>query len=322
MQALLLTAGLGTRLDPLSRLVAKAAVPLAGHTLVERALLWLRREGVTDVVLNLHYKPDTITAIVGDGAHLGMRVRYSWEQPILGSAGGPRHALDLLDSDPFLIVNGDTLCDTPLAPMIDRHTRSRADVTMALVPNPAPDHYNGVQMDDDDRVTGVVPAGHADGTWHFIGIQIVRHAVFAPLADGVPAETVSGIYRERIARGDGSVRGWRLTLPFVDVGTPVDYLRAALSLGTAAAEASVVEPGASVDSTARLVRSVVWPRATVGAQADLEDCVVAGAVVVPAGFRARRAVIVPAGVAGSNDTQARVRDGLAIFPLESRRLAR
>jgi len=194
-------------------------------------------------------------------------------------------------------------------------------VTMALVPNPAPDHYNGVQLDDEDRVTAVVPAGSADGTWHFIGIQIVRRSVFASLADGVPAETVSGIYRERIARRDGSVRGWRLTVPFVDVGTPADYLRAALSFGTAGPDESVVAADARVDPGARLVRSVVWPGAAVGARADLEDCIVAGAAV-PADFRARRAVIVPGDVARPADTRARVRDGLAIFPLESLRLAR
>lgn len=322
MNALVLTAGLGTRLDPLSRLVAKAAVPLAGQTLVERALDWLRREGVTDVVLNLHHKPDTITAVVGDGAHLGLRVRYSWEEPILGSAGGPRRALDLLDSDPFLIINGDTLCDLSLAPMIDRHTRSGADVTMALVSNPAPDHYNGVQLDDEDRVTGVVPAGGAAGSWHFIGIQVARRSVFASLADGVPAETVSGIYRERFARGDGSVRGWRVTRPFVDVGTPADYLRAALSVRAGGPDASVIEADADVHASARIVRSVVWPDATIGAHADLEDCIVAGAAVVPAEFRARQVVVVPAETARPDDTQATLRDGLAIFPLESRRLAR
>jgi NDP-sugar pyrophosphorylase family protein len=318
--ALVLTAGLGTRLDPLTRIVAKAAVPLAGETLVERALAWLRRQGITDVVLNLHHRPDTITGLLGDGAHLGLRLRYSWEHPILGSAGGPRHALDLLDSDPILIVNGDTLCDLPLAPMLEAHAGSSADVTMALVPNPAPDQYNGVRLDDEHRVTGFVPAGRAQGTWHFIGIQIVRKSVFAPLADGVPAETVAGIYRGRLASQPGSLRGWPVSLPFVDVGTPADYLRAALAIAAAPADSSVIDAGARVDRSARLVRSVIWPGATVGARADLEECVVAGADV-PAGLRARRSVIVPAAIARPADAASR-QDGVAIFPMESHTLAR
>ena len=99
--ALVLTAGLGTRLDPITRLLAKAAVPLGGVTLIERVLGYLVSQGVTDVVLNLHHRPETIAAVVGDGAHIGpqgLRVRYSWEPRLLGSAGGPRHALPLLDA--------------------------------------------------------------------------------------------------------------------------------------------------------------------------------------------------------------------------------
>ncbi len=320
VHALVLAAGRGTRLDPLTRLVAKAAVPLAGPTLVERAIDWLGRQAITDVVVNLHHRPETITAVLGDGRHLGCRIRYSWEQPILGSAGGPRHALDLLDSDPFLIVNGDTLCDLPLAPMVEAHARTGADVTMAVVPNPAPRHYNGLVLDDEDRVTGVVPAGQAAGTWHFIGIQVARHAVLAPLADGTPAESVSGVYRDAMTRRPGSIRGWRLTLPCVDVGTPEDYRQAALSLAAAGAAGSLVEAGAELDPSARIVRSVVWPGARVGAGVEVEDSVVAGAVRVPAGLRIRRSVVVPAGVVRSGDDAA-VHDGVAIFPMGSRTLS-
>src|SRR5262245_16638046 len=121
LPALVLTAGQGTRLDPLTRLVAKAAVPLGGRTLIEHVLDWVRTQGVVDVVLNLHHLPATITSVVGDGVHLGMSVRYSWEQPLLGSAGGPRRALPLVDSDEFLIVNGDTLSDFAFDPMIEAH---------------------------------------------------------------------------------------------------------------------------------------------------------------------------------------------------------
>ena len=109
--ALVLTAGLATRLRPLSLVRAKAAVPVAGQPLVRRILAQLRAAGVSEAVLNLHLLPHTIAGVVGDGSDLGMRVRYSWERPILGSAGGPRLALPLLDESTFLITNGDTLTD-------------------------------------------------------------------------------------------------------------------------------------------------------------------------------------------------------------------
>src|SRR5882724_8601582 len=108
--ALVLTAGLGTRLQPLTSVRAKPAIPVAGEPLVRRIITWLSGQGVTELVLNLHHLPHTLTTVVGDGGDLGVRVRYSWEQPlVLGSAGGPRHALPMISSnDAFFLVNGDT----------------------------------------------------------------------------------------------------------------------------------------------------------------------------------------------------------------------
>jgi NDP-sugar pyrophosphorylase family protein len=307
LPALVLTAGLGTRLDPLTRLVAKAAVPLGRTTLIERVLDWLRREGISDVVLNLHHLPDTITRIVGDGAHLGLRVRYSWEQPVLGSAGGPRRALPLLDSDTFFIVNGDTLCDFSLTSMLTVHRQSLADVTLALVPNPAPDHYNGLVLDESDRVTGWVPKGRAHGSWHFIGVQVARADVFAGLPDGMPAESVSGLYQQLLGQ-PGRLRGFRPATSFLDVGTPSDYLQAALTLDR-------VRPDGQ-SRGARVERTVVWPGATVDEGARLEDCIVAGEVTVPSGFDARQSVLVPPAIVRPGD-EATVRNGVAVFPFRT-----
>jgi NDP-sugar pyrophosphorylase family protein len=306
--ALVLTAGMGTRLDPLTRLVAKPAVPIGGRPLVVHVLEWLHREGIRDVVLNLHHRPETITAIAGDGAHLGLRVRYSWEQPLLGSAGGPRHALPLLRSwrqpleepardgpDRFLIVNGDTLCDFPLAPMIEAHVRRGAEVTMAVVPNARPESYNGVALGADHRVTGFVPRGQAEGTWHFVGVQVAEAAVFAALPDNVPAETVHGLYGQRLAAAGAAIFGWRAQTAFLDVGTPADYLKAALEWSRAD-PARLVAADASIDPSAAISQSIVWPGARVGAGARLDRCIVAGRALVPAGFAARDAVIVPASI--------------------------
>ena len=313
LPALVLTAGLGTRLDPLTRLVAKAAVPVAGRSLIERVLDWLASQSVTNVVLNLHHLPETITAIVGDGSHLGLRVRYSWEMPLLGSAGGPRHALDLLDTDQFFIVNGDTLCDVALAPLAAAHQSSDAGVTMAVVPNPAADRYNGLRLDADDRVTGIVrrtSAGDAGESWHFTGVQIANASVFADLPDGVPAESVHGIYKGLTRPGPGGVRAHRVSGNFYDVGSPAEYLRTSLAIGNGA----TIEHSAAVAPGARVNRSVVWSGATIGAHASLDDCIVAG-VNVPAGFQARSAVLMPAAVVKSGDS-ARVTGDLACFSMD------
>jgi mannose-1-phosphate guanylyltransferase len=317
LRALVLTAGLGTRLDPLTRLVAKPAVPLGGRTLIARVLDWLAREQVRDVVLNLHARPETITADVGDGARWSMRLRYSWEQPqVLGSAGGPRHALPVLElaspGDSFLIVNGDTLCEIDLAPMIAAHRAHGAAVTMAVVPNPAPEHYNGIAADATGRVTGFVPKGRAHDTWHYVGIQLARGDVFAPLADNTPLETVAGIYRDRVASGPGDIFVWPVQSMFIDVGTPRDYLDAALRWADPATT-STIEPGATVDPTAHLRHALVWAGAEVCPRANLDRCIVTTGVVVPAGFAATDSILMPASVIRDGE-RTPVRDGMAIFP--------
>ncbi len=322
LSCIVLSAGLGTRLDPLTRLVVKPAVPFGQSTLVEHILAWLARYEVRDVVINLHHLPATLTSVVGDGTHLGLSVRYSWEQPLLGSAGGPRRALPLLASDPILIVNGDVLCDLPLDAMLAAHRDSGADVTMALVPNMAPHHYNGVQLGDDDAVVGFVPRGDlASGTWHFIGVQIASRAVFEGLPDGVPAETVSGIYRERIAARPGTIRGYCIDKPFLDVGTPAEYL--ATAVATDAMEGGRLTRRSNHtpdDGTGRhaveLRESIVWPEVTLEPGVRLERCIVAGDVRLPAGFAASESIIVPSAVLRPGD-RAATGAGFAVFPLKA-----
>jgi len=310
--ALILSAGVGARLDPLTRIVAKPAVPLAGRTLIERAIGWLASAGVTDVVVNLHHRPETIAAVLGDGAGLGVRLRYSWEPVLLGSAGGPRHALPLLDADTFLIVNGDTLVDFDLRAMLAAHDRRGADVTVAVIPNPRPDHYNGMELDGEDRVTGFVLRGESRPSWHFVGVQVARASVFTPLPDNAPAETVTGVYRTLVATRPGALRGYRVQTTFVDVGTPRDYLDAALRLGARAGV--VVEPGAVVDAGARVSRSVVWAGARVTAGASLDRTIVMSGVSVPPAFSEHDAILLPARLAGPGDC-FEIRGDIAVAPI-------
>ena len=297
-RALVLTAGLGTRLQPLTLARAKAAAPVDGEPLARRTIRWLVGHGVRDLVLNLHHKPDSITAAVGDGADLGARVRYSWESPVLGSAGGPRHALPLLldraASPTFVLVNGDTLTNVDLAAMTDQHRRSGALVTMAVIPNPRPDKYGGVLLDGDHAVTGFTRRRSTEPSFHFIGPQIVEADAFASLADGVAAESVLGVYPTLIAARRGSVMGFVSDAVFQDIGTPADLLQTSLDL--AAADGRPDRPrwgrNARVAPSARVTRSELWDDVTVGADAVLTECVVADGVQVPDGAVYTRCALV------------------------------
>jgi NDP-sugar pyrophosphorylase family protein len=297
--ALVLTAGLGIRLRPLSYVRAKPAVPVAGEPLVRRILAWLASHGVRDVVLNLHYKPQTITAVVGDGSDLGLRVRYSYEDPILGSAGGPRQALPMIDSPRFFIVNGDTLSDVELGALAESHDASRGLVTMALVAQPDAGRYGGVSLDAEGAVTGFVRRG-TPSPYHFVGVQAVNAEAFAHVAAGQPAETIGALYPQLLAERPGCVRGFVCDAAFHDIGTPHDYLLASLLLARQEGRPlPLVGRNCVIDATATIDESVLWDDVVVEAGVVLNRCVVSDGVCVPAGVRFEEAAIVrrPAGYA-------------------------
>ena len=299
--ALVLTAGLGTRLRPLTDVRAKPAIPVAGDPMIRRIAAWLVSQGVDDLVLNLHHRPETLTAVLGDGSDLGARVRYSWELPrILGSAGGPRLARAIVGADTFLIVNGDTLTDVDLAHLMEAHAASGALVTLALVSNREFLRYGGVQLDADGGLSGFIPRGpSAAGSYHYIGVQIVAGRVFDAVQPGDAARSIGGVYDALITARPGSVRGVVSDAAFHDVGTPGDYWRTSHAFSSAAGAASSsvgsdssVGRGARIDASARVTHSILWDDVEVGAGVVLDECIVTDRVRVPAGASHRRAILV------------------------------
>jgi NDP-sugar pyrophosphorylase family protein len=311
--ALVLTAGLGTRLRPLTFARAKAAVPVNGDTLARRAIRYLVGQDVTDIVLNLHHLPATVTASVGDGSDLGANVRYSWENPVLGSAGGPRHALPLLTGsadgglrtnresrttrDPrpatraFFIINGDTFTNVDLNAILARHDSSGALVTMALIPNPRPDKYGGVLVSDAGYVTGFHRAGPGNASFHFIGVQVAQSRAFERLDDGVPAESVNVLYPQLIAEDPRSIAAFVCDAAFHDIGTPADYLATSLELADIEGD-RMISRTACVNPAARVTRTAIWDDARIGRGAALTECIVCDRVTVPEGRSYTRVAII------------------------------
>ncbi|RPJ81359.1 MAG: hypothetical protein EHM13_10555 [Acidobacteria bacterium] len=296
--ALVLAAGLGTRCRPLSFVRAKPAFPIAAETLVRRLLRYLRSHGTTEVVINLHHKPETIEAAVAEGPDLGIRVSYSREPVILGSAGGPRRALPLMGAKRFIIVNGDTVCPIDLEALVATHEQSGARVTMALVPNPDPARYGSVFVDDEGRVRcfGRAGSNQRPAGWrglHFVGVQVAESSVFEALPPDRHAESVNSLYPQMIAERLGAVQAFEGTEPFHDVGTPADYLAASLAI--AASEGRHGLPAGrrvSVAASAVVTGTSIWDDVTVGEDCRLTDCVVADGVRLPTGTRLEGCAVV------------------------------
>src|SRR5262249_20796683 len=157
--------------------------------------------------------------------------------------------------------------------------------TLALVPNREFDRYGGVRVDDAGRVTGFVPRGPAaEGSHHYIGVQIAAAEVFSAIAPGAVARSIGGLYDALIASQPGAVRGYVTDAEFWDVGTVADYWRTSRAFearGLAVPQLGRRAP--HVDPTARVVGSILWDGVEIGPDAVVEDCIVTDGVHIPAG---------------------------------------
>lgn len=243
-------------------------------------------------MLNLHYLPETITARVGDGGDLGVRVRYSFESPVLGSAGGPRKALDLLPDEAFFIINGDTLTNVDLHALAANHRETGALVTIAVIPNDHPERYGGLIVDSTGRFHSVAPAGSRVRSYHVVGVQIAQPSAFARLPLNQPAESIGALYKDLVKENLGHVRAFLCESGFWDVGTPADYLHACLSIGRTEGEVLQVGRRSVIERSAHVTDSVIWDDVSVGAGARLERCIVADGVKIPSGARFSNCAII------------------------------
>jgi mannose-1-phosphate guanylyltransferase len=266
-------------------------MPVAGIPIIARILMWLRDAGIRRVVLNLHHKPETITAIVGDGTQFGVAVRYSWERVVLGSAGGPTRAVPLLDAERFLIINGDTLTNCDLNAVATQHLDSGARVTMAVVDGDV-QRYGGVLVNDRGRVCGFGKPQADSTAYHFIGVQAVDADVFAGLRDDEPSETVKMLYPRLIAENERAIAVYRSNAEFLDVGTARDYLDTVATIAAREHRPFDVGDQCSIAPDAQIQGSVIWDRVTIGAGARVVNSVIADDVSVPAGARVENEVLV------------------------------
>jgi len=316
--AMVLAAGLGTRLRPLTERVPKPALPLLGTTLLENNLRLLARAGVSEAVVNAHHLPHAVARVAREAAErLGLRVHLSFEAPeVLGTGGALVAARPLLDrGEPFFLVNGDVLCDLDPARALAAHRASGAATTMVLRPMPPGAPFGAVETDDAGRVVRI--AGHggdgrATASWLFTGVHVLGAAIF----DVLPPAGESCVNRQGhaqlVARGAHVHAHVEAGGRWSDVGTPERYVEANLDLlegrydlpaplGAAVEHApgvfvdpsAVVEPGSVlagpcfVGANVRVRASArIGPRAVLLGGADcagaVQDGVVApGATVAP-----------------------------------------
>ena len=222
-RAMVLAAGRGTRLAPITDTTPKPLVPVAGRPLLEHILEFLRAGGVREVVVNLHHLGHAIERHLGDGSRFGVRVRYSWEDPILDTGGGIKHAEPLLAGEPFVVINGDSLLELRLRDVVEYHQARRAVATMVVRPDPVAERYGLIELDADDRVRRVVGLpGEVPGPlrgFMFPGLHVFEPGIFAWMDENTACSVIRVTY-PRLLRAGAPVYGFVTHARWVTIDTP------------------------------------------------------------------------------------------------------
>ena len=222
-RAMVLAAGFGKRLAPITHTTPKPLVPVAGRPLLERLLEFLRAGGIEEVVINLHHLGHRIEEHVGDGRRFGLRVRYSPEDPILDTGGGIKRAEPLLAGEPFVVANGDSLLEIRLRDFIDWHRSHGGVATLALRPDANAAGYGLVEIDDADRVRRIVglPPGAASGGRGFMfpGLHVLEPEVFRWM-DAGDAFSITRVTYPRMIEAGLPVFGCVTQARWITIDTP------------------------------------------------------------------------------------------------------
>jgi mannose-1-phosphate guanylyltransferase len=228
---MVLCAGLGTRLRPLTERVPKPAVPVCGLPLVRYALALLAGAGVRRAVVNVHHLPDVMASVAEAAARaVGLELTVSREPIIAGTGGALREARRALEgANAIAVVNGDVLFDLDLRRAVADHRRSGALATMVLAPMPAGGRYAAVEADAGGAVRRIAgrfgPGGEALTPWHFTGVHVVAPA----LLDRVPGEPFELDVNRHVyplLMAEGLVRAHVAGGYWNDLGAPERYLAA------------------------------------------------------------------------------------------------
>lgn len=299
---MILAAGLGTRLRPLTRLKPKPALPVGGRPVIAYLLALLARHGVREVVVNRSHLAAVLTAAIEAHTPTGLRVHYSDEPEPLGTGGGLRRAADFLaGSDPSIVLAGDMIFDADLGALARRHMEAGRRATLVLRDDARGDAFGTIGLDAQGclrRIATRFDLGGEQRAGVFTGVRFFSPGIFRDWPDRDAFEDLGDWLAPQVARGARDIGGLVLTpgeSVWEPVGTPAEYLRANLAPARlsyaaqlradpphpAARADLVVGRDARIAEPGLLRRCVVWAGESVDANLRAESGVFAGGEFVP-----------------------------------------
>ena len=286
MHAMILAAGYGTRLWPLTADRTKAAIPFLGRPLVGYVAEYLAGHGVDEVVVNLHHRPESVRAALGDGGRFGVKLRYIEEPVILGTSGALDNARHLLGDDTFVVVNGKIVTDIDLTEAIKTHRQTNALATLVLRPNPMREAFSVVETRD-GMVTEFAGMPSRSSTGEntplmFTGIQILEPRIFDYIPRGVFSHSTVDVYPQAMANGERIAANVAEGM-WYELSTIQRYLEVSLSLLSPQGRDVEMGQDCQVHSGASISEVIFWDRVTVEEGARVHHSILADGVRISNG---------------------------------------
>lgn len=295
MKAMILAAGFGTRLFPLTIDRTKPAIPFLGKPLVGYVAEYIAKFGITEVVVNLHHQPDSVINALGDGSAFGVRIDYALEEPnILGTAGALDNARRFLEDDTFLVVNGKIITDIDIAAALETHKKSGAMATMILKPNTRREKFTIVEERDGyvTRFTDFpLPLDESEMSTPlmFTGIHILEPSVFDYIPRGIYSDIVPTFYDPALSEGK-KIAAHITDANWYELSTIPRYLD--ISLAMLKGTGVQIGRNCNLSASATVKDSIIWDSVTISDEASLYRTILADDVTIPPGESFENAAIV------------------------------
>ncbi len=306
MKAMILAAGFGTRLFPLTIDRTKPAIPFLGKPLVGYVAEYVAKFGFRDVVVNLHHQPESVKKALGGGEDFGVKIHYTIEEPkILGTAGALDNARNLLENETFLIINGKIITDIDISAALETHRKTGALATMVLMPNTKRERFTIVETEN-NLVTGFGdfpeplanesnqnPKSKIQNPLMFTGIHILEPRVFDYIPRGVYSDIVPTFYNPAIRHGEKIVAhiadgNW------FELSTIPRYLDISLAMLNGQKEKIVKGANVKISGSASVKDSVIWDDVSIAESARISRAIIGDGVKISEGEKFENVAIVRA----------------------------
>jgi len=295
MRAIVLSAGYGTRLWPLTEDRTKPAIPILGKPLVGYVAEYLAGYGIDEIVVNLHHRPESVRRALGDGSQFGVKLHYVEEPVILGTSGALDNTREFFERETFVVVNGKIITDIDLSAALETHRRANALATLVLLPNTRRERFTVVEtVEGRVKAFGGMPVDKEVGPapLMFTGIQILEPRIFEYIPRNVFSHSTTDVYPQAIANGE-RVAAHVASGKWRELSTLRRYLDISIELLRESEKPFVAGANTVISRTATVTESILWDEVNIGAGARINRAVLADNVRIPGGEFIENAVVVP-----------------------------